>query len=90
MTGEPLYAHNKGPGAWLNPAAFSLRRQAFGSFGDLGRNSLRADWFKNIDLSLFKQFPINERYRVEFRFESSISSTPQLGILRTRLFGPDV
>jgi outer membrane receptor protein involved in Fe transport len=39
-------------------------------FGDLGRNSLRSDWFKNVDLSLFKQFPINERFRAEFRFEA--------------------
>ncbi|MGH9746639.1 MAG: TonB-dependent receptor, partial [Candidatus Acidiferrales bacterium] len=38
-------------------------------FGDLKRNSLRSDWFKNVDLSLFKQFPINERFRAEFRFE---------------------
>ena len=39
-------------------------------FGDLGRNSLRSDWFKNVDLSLFKQFPITERFRAEFRFEA--------------------
>jgi hypothetical protein len=38
-------------------------------FGNLGRNSLRSDWFKNVDLSLFKQFPITERFRAEFRFE---------------------
>jgi hypothetical protein len=66
-----LYASNKGPAAWLNyPAAFTTPPTALGSFGDLGRNSLRGDSFKNLDFSLFKQFPIKERYRVEFRFET--------------------
>jgi hypothetical protein len=77
VPGEPVYAHNKGPGAWLNPAAFSIPPLAFGSFGDLGRNSLRSDWFRNLDLSLFKEFPINERYRFEFRFEGfNVFNTP--------------
>jgi hypothetical protein len=77
VSGEPVYAHNKGPSAWLNPAAFSIPPLAFGSFGDLGRNSLRADWFRNLDLSLFKEFPINERYRFEFRFEGfNVFNTP--------------
>lgn len=69
VPGEPLYAHNKGPNEWLNPAAFTTPPLAFASFGNLGRDSLRADNFKNIDLSLFKEIPINERYRFEFRFE---------------------
>ena len=77
VPGEPLYAHNRGPGEWLNPAAFSIPAKAFGSFGDLGRDSLRADSFKNLDLSLFKEFPINERYRFEFRFETfNLFNTP--------------
>ena len=37
--------------------------------GDLGRDALRGDGCKNLDFSLFKQFPIKERFRVEFRFE---------------------
>ena len=77
VPGVPLYASNKGPNEWLNPAAFTIPPKAFGSFGDLGRNSLRADWFRNLDLSLFKEFPINERYRFEFRFEGfNVFNTP--------------
>jgi hypothetical protein len=77
VSGEPLYAHNKGPAEWLNPAAFTIPPKAFGSFGSLGRDSLRADWFRNLDLSLFKEFPINERYRFEFRFEGfNVFNTP--------------
>jgi hypothetical protein len=81
VKGESQYASNKGPDQWLNVAvgkdamgnpictgAFTCTFSKF-QFGDLGRNSLRSDWFKNIDLSLFKQFPITERIRGEFRFE---------------------
>ena len=81
VKGEAQYATNKGPDEWLNVAvgkdamgnpvctgAFTCTFSKF-QFGDLGRNSLRSDWFKNIDLSLFKQFPITERIRGEFRFE---------------------
>jgi hypothetical protein len=81
VKGESQYASNKGPDQWLNVAvgkdamgnpictgAFTCTFSKF-QFGDLGRNSLRSDWFKNVDLSLFKQFPITERIRGEFRFE---------------------
>jgi Carboxypeptidase regulatory-like domain len=82
VKGQPQYAANKGPNAWLNveqvtdpvtkittcTGAFTCTFSKF-QFGTLGRNSLRSDWFKNVDLSLFKQFPITERFRVEFRFE---------------------
>ncbi|HTQ61301.1 MAG TPA: TonB-dependent receptor [Candidatus Solibacter sp.] len=75
VKGVPVYVHHQDE--WLNPDAFTIPAKAFGSFGDLGRNSLRADWFRNLDLSLFKEFPINERYRFEFRFEGfNIFNTP--------------
>jgi outer membrane receptor protein involved in Fe transport len=90
VEGQPLYASNKGPGKWLNPAAFSIPPKAFGSFGDLGRNSLRADWFRNLDLSLFKELPINERYRFEFRFETfNIFNTPTWGIPDQNISDPN-
>jgi Carboxypeptidase regulatory-like domain/TonB dependent receptor len=77
VKGEPVYAPNKGPLEWLNPAAFTPPPKAFASFGDLGRNSLRADWFRNLDLSFFKELPITERYRFEFRFEGfNVFNTP--------------
>jgi Carboxypeptidase regulatory-like domain/TonB dependent receptor len=80
VSGQSLYASHKGPAGWLNPNAFSTPPTALGSFGDLGRNALRGDNFKNIDLSLFKQFPITERYRIEFRFETfNTFNTPTWG-----------
>lgn len=39
---------------WFNKAAFAVPDPF--TFGTLGRNALRADWFKNLDLSLFRQF----------------------------------
>lgn len=74
LGGNP-YASNKSPSQWLNPAAFAI--PAPGTFGNLGRDTLRSDRYKNLDLSLFKQFPITENKRLEFRFETfNLTNTP--------------
>jgi hypothetical protein len=74
LGGDP-YAPNRSPAQWLNPAAFSI--PAPGTFGNLGRDTLRSDRFKNLDLSLFKQFPITESKKLEFRFETfNLTNTP--------------
>jgi hypothetical protein len=70
-----LYPSSKSPAEWINIASF--QRPALGTFGNLGRDSLRSDWYKNLDLSLFRQFPITERFRIEFRFEAfNVTNTP--------------
>jgi len=74
LTGSK-YPGNKSPAEWINIAAFTY--PAPNTFGDLGRNSLRSDWNKNLDLSVFRQFPITERFRMEFRFEAfNATNTP--------------
>ena len=74
LGGNP-YASNKSPSQWLNPAAFAI--PAPGTFGNLGRDTLRSDRYKNLDLSLFKQFPITESKKLEFRFETfNLTNTP--------------
>jgi outer membrane receptor protein involved in Fe transport len=55
------------PAEWFNTAAFAVPEA--GNFGTEGRDTLRADPYKNFDLSLFRQFPITENKRLEFRFE---------------------
>ena len=40
------------------------------TYGNSGANILREDRFKNLDLSLFKQFQFNERVRPQFRAEA--------------------
>lgn len=58
---------NKGKAEWFNTAGVAVPQQY--TYGDLGRNGLRADWFKNDDLSLFRSFPIRGEKNVEFRAE---------------------
>jgi len=52
---------------WLNPAAFRVPPP--GTRGNAGRNIARGPEFSQLDLSLGKHFPINERWAVEFRTE---------------------
>jgi len=76
--GDPNLS-NPGIGEWFNTAAFAPPSPF--TFGNSGRNSLRADWFKNLDLSLFKDFPFNEKRRLQFRAEAfNVTNTPTWGI----------
>ena len=52
---------------YLNPAAFALPEP--GQFGTLGRGTIRAPGFNNIDFSLAKNWRIKERYNIQFRAE---------------------
>lgn len=64
---------------WFNTAAFGP--PAPFTFGTSGRNSLRADWFKNLDMSLFRDFPFGERRSLQFRAEAfNVTNTPTWGI----------
>jgi hypothetical protein len=60
---------------WFDKSAFAL--PANFTYGNSGGNILREDRFKNLDLSLFKQFQINERTRVQFRAEAfNLTNSP--------------
>ena len=55
--------------AFVLPAAYT--------FGNMGRNSLRADWGRNLDLSLFRNFQFSESKMLEFRLEAfNLTNTP--------------
>jgi carboxypeptidase family protein/TonB-dependent receptor-like protein len=41
----------------------------FGTFGTMGRNMFRDAGFKNVDLSIFKNFKFTERFSAQFRAE---------------------
>src|SRR5580692_9673788 len=83
LVGSP-YPSSKSPAEWINTAAFAY--PAPNTFGDLGRDSLRSDWNKNLDLSIFRQFPNTERFRIEFRFETfNLMNTPVWAIPVTNL-----
>jgi hypothetical protein len=48
---------------WINPAAFTPN--PIGTYGDLGRNSLRGPGYFGFDLQLSRIFQIRERYRLQ-------------------------
>jgi hypothetical protein len=85
------YPSSQNPNEWINVASFAY--PAPNTFGNLGRDSLRSDWNKNLDLSVFRQFPITERFRMEFRFEmfnatnTPVWAVPVSNLDTTSLFG---
>jgi len=52
-----------------NNGASFITPPALGSFGNMGRNILRDQGFKNWDMSLFKNFTFKERYGIQARWE---------------------
>ncbi len=52
--------------AYFNTAAFAKETN---NFGNVGRNTMRGPFQRNIDLSVSKLFQINERFGAEFRTE---------------------
>jgi hypothetical protein len=69
LVGNPnLSSPGPSPGYWINTAAFAA--PAAYTFGNFGRDRLRADYFRNFDLSVFRQFRITESKRIEFRAEA--------------------
>lgn len=56
------------PGTMFNTCAFETNT-VLGTFGNAGRNLIRGPGFQNWDISIFKNIPLGERYRFEFRAE---------------------
>ncbi|MCX6598033.1 MAG: TonB-dependent receptor [Acidobacteria bacterium] len=52
---------------FFNPAAF--RPAATGTFGNIGRNAFYGPGFGAVDFSIFKDTPITERIKAQFRVE---------------------
>jgi hypothetical protein len=55
------------PNQWFNPAAFLLPNA--GTWGNIGRSIYNGPGLGELDLSLFKRFPITERVNLQFRAE---------------------
>src|SRR5579863_547478 len=76
---------------FFNTAAFAP--QPTGTIGSTGRNSLFGPDFRHVDLSIFKDFPVTELVKLQFRAEAfNISNTPSfifpLGSGNTELGDP--
>jgi hypothetical protein len=60
------------PSAWAQPQGVR--------FGDTGRNQFYGPGGVNLDMSLFRAFPLGASRRLEFRFEgSNVTNTPKFG-----------
>jgi hypothetical protein len=55
------------PNHWFDPCSFTP--QPLGTFGNLGRNTLRGPGLKTLDFSLNKHFRITEERQLQFRAE---------------------
>ena len=82
------------PGAdgWLNPAAFGVPQNADGTYryGNLGRNSLVGPGFFNLDASLAREFLIDERRRLQLRWEVfNVTNHPSYGLPNSVLGSED-
>ncbi|MEO8127951.1 MAG: carboxypeptidase-like regulatory domain-containing protein [Bryobacteraceae bacterium] len=80
VVGNPVLSSGKSIYQWFNTAAFA--QPANFSSGNLSRTygGVRADWARNLDFSLFKNFSVTERIKVQFRGEAfNLTNTPVFG-----------
>ena len=71
---------------WFNTAAFQAPAQY--TYGSLGRNTMRSNWYRDVDLSLFRRFTI-KRVQTEFRLEAfNATNTPVWGTPNATLNSP--
>jgi len=64
---NPILPHWNPSTGYLNPLAFV--QPAFGTFGDLGRNSIYGPGFSNVDFSIGKNTRLTERLNLQLRVE---------------------
>jgi hypothetical protein len=87
VPGVPLYPSHKTTALWLNPAAFAV--PAVGTWGNLGRNAVRAPGVWQIDPSLQKRFALTERIGLIFRAEAfNVLNVAQYGQPNTKWAPP--
>ncbi len=67
VTGVQLYPSGPAVSSAYNPAAFTL--QPFGGYGNSGRNVIWTAPQLQLDTSLFKDFAVKERMKLQFRAE---------------------
>ena len=71
----PSKVRGGGGNYWFNPCAFNTQTE--GTVGSAARNSIYGPRFRHVDLSIFKDFPIYDTLKLQFRAESfNITNTP--------------
>lgn len=91
VAGPLVITEGVGPGRpWVSPASFAVPGP--NRFGNAGRNTIRGQNLSNYDLSLFRTFSLQERYKLELRGEFyNLTNTPHFqnpsGNISTANFG---
>ncbi len=88
VSGQPMLVPNPGFDQYFNPAAFKIpatvpnfRGVPIPTFGNSSRMVLRGPSQRNLDFSVFKDFRLAEKRRIEFRAESfNLTNTPYFSL----------
>ena len=67
VSGISWVPQNQGPNNWINSNAY--QSAAAGTFGNTGRNAIETKGLTNVDLSLFKDFLLHEKLKLQLRGE---------------------
>ena len=66
-------------GSYFNPLAFAAPSTTTAVFGNSGRDIVRGPGVFNVNASLFRNFAVTERFKLQFRVETfNLTNTPQL------------
>ena len=80
-TGVDVFASNRTPSRWLNPAAFTEAPPGF--FGSVGRNTIEGPGIFGFDMEVHKAFhmPFRESHTLQFRLEAfNVLNHPNWGM----------
>jgi hypothetical protein len=86
VPGQNPELENADPSRWFNTDAFM---RVTNKYGNVGRNTLRQPAMKVWDIGLFKEFPVREGQRFQFRWEAfNLWNTPQFRAPNAQLGTP--
>jgi len=75
-----LPSSGRTPDQWFDTTAATAPKPC--TFGNLGHYSNHAPGLRNVDFSLFKGFPVTERYKLQLRWESfNLANHPAFRLL---------
>ena len=84
---SPIPAGGQTPNNWINAAAFTA--PAAGTYGNAGRNLVRAPGLSQVDAAISRTVALNERVGLQFRVEAfNVFNRAQYGVPAANLSSP--